>query len=193
MKIDDASGHIGKNLTEELFTLLPLRDIVLFPNTVVPVFVTGQPGLAAVAQALQRDNRLFAVCQKSQYAAGEDMNDHIWPVGTAVRILQHLRLPDNAYRVVLQGEYRGRIKEFEAYSDYALVKVAPIDTGRFRESPLPQDIALLRAVQRSFTQYAELSKKIGTDTLLAVDRAENPERMANLICNSAHFKTEKKV
>jgi ATP-dependent Lon protease len=180
----------GEKLTEESLTLLPLYDLVLFPNTVVPVFLTSQPGMAALAQALRRDNRLFAVCQKKQ---DYDQSEYICPVGTAVRIIQHLRLPDSTYRVVLQGEYRGRINEFEPHGEYSMVKVAPIDTGSFNDPPPAQDIALLRAVQRSFTQYAELSKKIGTDTLLAVERAENPERAANLICNSSNFNTEKKI
>jgi ATP-dependent Lon protease len=182
----------SEKITEECLTLLPLRDLVLFPNTVVPVFITGQPGMSALAQSLRRDNRLFAVCQKKQ-DSGDDPGEYLWPVGTAVRIIQHLRLPDSTFRVVLQGEYRGRINEFEPHGDYSLVKVSPINTGSFSDTPSSQDIALLRAVQRAFNQYAELSKKIGTDTLLAVDRSENPERAANLICNSSHFKTEKKV
>jgi ATP-dependent Lon protease len=182
----------GEKLTEECLTLLPLRDLVLFPNTVVPVFITGQPGMAALTQSLRRDNRLFAVCQKKQ-DDGDDPGEYLWPVGTAVRIIQHLRLPDSTFRVVLQGEYRGRINEFEPHGEYSLVKVSPLDTGNFSDTPSSQDIALLRAVQRAFNQYAELSKKIGTDTLLAVERSENPERAANLICNSSNFKTEKKV
>jgi len=182
----------GEKLAEELLTLLPLRDLVLFPNTVVPVFITGQPGMTALNQALKRDNRLFAVCQKKQ-DGGDDSGEYLSPVGTAVRIIQHLRLPDSTFRVVLQGEYRGRINEFEPHGEYSLVRVSPLDIGSFSDTPSSQDIALLRAVQRAFTQYAELSKKIGTDTLLAVERSENPERAANLICNSSHFKTEKKI
>jgi ATP-dependent Lon protease len=182
----------SERLTEESLTLLPLRDLVLFPNTVVPVFITGQPGITALSQAIKRDNRLFAVCQKKQDER-DDPGEYLWPVGTAVRIIQHLRLPDSTFRVVLQGEYRGRINEFEQHEDYSMVKVSPLDTGSFSDTPSSQDVALLRAVQRAFNQYAELSKKIGTDTLLAVERAENPERAANLICNSSHFKTEKKI
>jgi len=188
----DSSGQRSEKITEENLTLLPLRDLVLFPNTVVPVFITGQPGMSALAHSLRRDNRLFAVCQKKQ-DDGNDPGEYLWPVGTAVRIIQHLRLPDSTYRVVLQGEYRGRINEFEPHGDYSLVKVSPINTGSFNDTPSPQDVALLRAVQRAFNQYAELSKRIGTDTLLAVERAENPERAANLICNSSNFKIEKKV
>jgi len=182
----------SEKITEEALTLLPLRDLVLFPNTVVPIFLTAQPGIAALTQAMRRDNRLFAVCQKKQ-EDGDKQGEYLCPVGTAVRIIQHLKLPDSTFRVVLQGEYRGRINEFEQHGDYSLVKVSPLDTGSFTDTPSPQDTALLRAVQRAFTQYAELSKKISTDTLLAVERSENPERAANLICNSSHFKTEKKI
>jgi len=188
----DPNRQGGEKVTEESLTLLPLRDLVLFPNTLVPLFLTTPAGITALAQALQRDNRLFAVCQK-KHDAGDDSVDYLWPVGTAVRIVQHLRLPDSTFRVVLQGEYRGRINEIEPHGDYSLVKVSPLDTGGFSDTPSPQDIALIRAVQKAFTQYAELSKKIGTDTLLAVERAENPERLANLICNSSNFKTERKV
>ena len=188
----------GEKITEEEFTLLPLRDLVLYPHTVVPVFVTMQPGILALEEALRRDNRLFAVCLrkreqgKAGAASGGD-SDEICPVGTVVRIIQHLKLPDTTFRVVLQGEYRGKILDTEQQDGYTLVKVEPIDTGFFDDPPLPQDIALLRTVQRSFVQYAELSKKIGSDTLLAVERTENPERLSNLVCNAVHLKPEKKV
>ena len=189
LKQDDYSAY-GK-ITKEEFTLLPLRDLVLYPNTIVPIFITVQPGIAALEEALRRDNRLFAACIKKQEAGTNILEP--WPAGTVVRIMQHLRLPDNTFRVVLQGEYRGRILDLEERDGYTLVRVQPIETDSFDDPPQSEDIALLRTVQRSFTQYAELSKKIGSDTLLAVERAENPERLANLICNSMQLKPEKKI
>jgi ATP-dependent Lon protease len=174
----------------ESLTLLPLRELVLYPNTVVPIFITVQPGITALEEALRRDNRLFAACLRKRDPASDLYEP--WPVGTVVRIMQHLKLPDNTFRVVLQGEYRGKILSMEERGGYSLVKIEPIDSG-LGDVSLPEDIALLRAVQRSFTQYAELSKKIGTDTLLAVERSENPERMANLICNAMQLKPEKKI
>jgi ATP-dependent Lon protease len=187
-------------ITREEFTLLPLRDLVLFPHTVVPVFITVQPGIAALEEALRRDNRLFTACLKKRDASADAAHkntaytaDEVWPAGTVVRILQHLRLPDNTFRVVLQGEYRGKILDSEDRDGYAMVQVVPINSGFFGNPPVPEEIALMRAVQRSFTQYAELSKKIGSETLVAVERTENPERMANLICNAMQLKPEKKV
>ncbi|MCL2043101.1 MAG: endopeptidase La [Treponema sp.] len=175
----------GGVLSAEEFTLLPLRDLVLYPNTVVPFFITTQPGMAALEEALRRDNRLFAACIRT--------NDEPWPFGTVVRIIQHLKLPDGTFRLVLQGEYRARILETHIKENYSLVTVEPINAGVFADPPFPQDVALLRAVQRSFNQYAELSKKVGSETLLAVERAENPERLANLICNAIQIKTDKKI
>ena len=188
----DVAGEGGEKITDEQFTLLPMRDLVLFPNTIVPIFITAQPGMAALDEALQRDKRLFAACLKKRESPLSGV-DEIWPVGTAVRIVQHLKLPDNTMRVVLQGEYRGRVLETEQRDGFSIVKVAPIDAELFGDPPLPEDIALLRTVQRSFAQYAELSKKINSETLLAVERTENPERLANLISNSSQFKSEKKV
>jgi len=190
--IFDLTAEGGEKITDEQFTLLPMRELVLFPNTIVPIFITAQPGMAALDEALQRDKRLFAACLKKRESLLAEVEE-TWPVGTVVRIVQHLKLPDNTMRVVLQGEYRGRILETEQREGFAIVKVAPIDTELFGDPPLPEDIALLRTVQRSFAQYAELSKKIGSETLLAVERTENPERLANLICNSSLLKSEKKI
>ena len=179
------------NANEEL-PLLPLRELVLFPQTIVPLFVTHHSGIAALDEALRRENRLFAACLKKN-EEDSSADSEIWPAGTVVRIIQHLRLPDNSYRVVLQGEYRAVMVESENKGEYTIVRTEPINGIKFSEPPNASDAALIRALQKSFTQYAEYSKKIGTDTLLAVERTENPERLANLICNSTSLKAEKKA
>ncbi|GHV95288.1 Lon protease [Spirochaetia bacterium] len=182
----------NSELVVEDFPLLPLRELVLFPQTVVPIFITYRPGMAALEEALRRDNRLFAACLKKHEPAslGED---EPWPVGTVMRIIQHLKLPDSTYRVILQGEYRGTILSTDAQKDFSLVTVAPVQTVPLGEPVSPGDAALMRTLQKSFAQYAEFTKKISTDTISATDRTENPERLANLVCNSIFLKTEKKV
>jgi len=190
-KTESAQDGGTKNKREEELTLLPLADIVVFPNTVVPIFLTAKAAIAALEEALRRDRRMFAACIKKQEAGGFECDP--WPVGTAVRIMQHLKLPDNTFRVVLQGEYRGDILSVEFFDTYSIVKAAPINVDIFDDPPSPEETALIRAVQKSFEQYAESSKKIGSDTLLATERTENPERLANLICNSAPLKPEKKI
>jgi ATP-dependent Lon protease len=170
----------------EEFPLLPLRGLVLFPNTVVPIFISYKPGIEALEEALRRDCRLFAAC------LSVDM-ELVQPAGTVVRIIQHLRLPDNTYRVVLQGEYRGISAGLRQQDGLTLVRVEPIQILGYTETPDLEFLALMRAVQKSFIKYAELSKKIGPDTVAAVEKTENPERLANLISNAMALKAEKKL
>jgi ATP-dependent Lon protease len=174
----------------EEFAMLPLRELVLFPQTTVPIFITNKSGIAALKEALQRDMRLFAVCLRRRTSTGLD---EPWPVGTVMRIVQHLQLPDNTFRLVLQGEYRCIIKNLKPHGDFYMTQVIPIPAKDFADPPAPEDSALLRSVRQSFIQYAELSKKINTDVISAVERTENPERLANLICNAMVLKPEKKI
>jgi ATP-dependent Lon protease len=208
--------------------LLPLRELVLFPQTVIPMFVTYKPGIAAVDAALVKgDFRLFAVCLKS---AGEDgrspgtegmpkspprrsrsgatetrlwnagdsgdssaFSGEVFPVGTVVRIVQHLKLPDNTYRVVLQGEYRAAVISVSEQQQYRTVRIEPIAYTGPGDMEDPAIAALARAVQRSFVQYAEFSKKVSTETLTAVEKTESPERLGNLIGNTVSVNPERKA
>ncbi|GHV81000.1 Lon protease [Spirochaetia bacterium] len=200
----------GKTGIED-FPLLPLRELVLFPHTVIPIFITYKSGITALEDALKRDSRLFAACLKesplpdkgkdapsptpagtpSNYPLGFDGETHA--AGTVVRVLQHMKLPDNTFRVVLQGEYRGTIAATQKKGGFAMVSVEPMVSPEPPEGDESQAQALIRAVQKSFAQYAEYSKKISTETILAVEKSESPERVGNLICNSLAIKPDRKV
>ncbi|MDR1899385.1 MAG: endopeptidase La [Treponema sp.] len=184
--------YAAKN-SEEHFPLLPLRDLVLFPNTVVPVFLTYKTGIMAVEEGLRRDNRLFASCVRKDAPAGESGRYGTYDTGTVVRIIQQLRLPDNTFRVVLQGEYRGTIRSRLPRNGVSMVMIEPLRLTGGGDPPSPSLAALMRSVQKSFVQYAELSRKISTDTITAAEKTENPERLANLISNALAVKIEKKI
>jgi ATP-dependent Lon protease len=188
--LHDYNGE-AEELSTEDFPLLPLRDLVLFPQTVVPIFITYKPGVFALEEALKRDNRLFAACIKKHEL--RLTADEPWEVGTVVRVISHLKLPDNTYRVVFQCEYRGSIISINPQENYSIVRVEPLQTIDLNEPLSPEDLGLMRSVQKSFVQYAEYSKKISTETLSAVERTESPERLANLVCNASFLKSEKKV
>ena len=198
----------------EEYPLLPLRDLVIFPQTVMSVYVTYKAGISAIEEALKREMRVFAVCQKSAEAkdpafhgaAGTSGSIETWDAGTVVRIMQNLRLPDNTFRIVLQGEYRAFISEkrasrppvFGPKNDSNLVCVEPIKAGNIKdsqdnESAIQVITALMRAVQKSFSQYAEYSKKISAEVLSAAEKTENAERLVNLISNSLVIKSERKI
>jgi len=180
----------GQDLSAEDFPLLPLRDLVLFPDTVISIFIKLNSDIAALEEAKARENRLFAVCMKKNESV---LSSEPWETGTVVRVINRLKLPDNTYRVVLQCEYRAAILSIDKQNDFSMVRVEPLKTIGLNEPLDADDLALMRSIQKSFTQYADYSKKINTDTLAAVERTENPERLANLVCNSTYLKSDKKM
>jgi ATP-dependent Lon protease len=185
----DYSGT--EELSAEDLPLLPLRDLVLFPQTVVPIFITFKPGIAALDESLKRDNRLFAACLKKNDLRLS--SDEPYALGTVVRIISHLKLPDNTYRVVFQCEYRGNIISLNNNQSYSMVRVEPLKTIGLSEPLSSEDLGLMRSVQKSFSQYAEYSGRINSDTLTAVEKSEDPERLANLVSNAVNIKSEKKI
>jgi ATP-dependent Lon protease len=176
------AGFKPKYAPEEL-PLLPLRDMVIFPNTMLPVFITYKAGIVALDAAMKREKRLFAVCLTPE---GEP-----YQAGTVVRVLQHLKLPDASFRVVLQGDYRGFISAKREADGVSLVKVAPISAAADDADDVAA-IALMRSIQAAFAQYADFTKKVSAETLVAVDRAENTERLVNIVCHSLAIKPDRK-
>ncbi|MDR1306270.1 MAG: endopeptidase La [Treponema sp.] len=187
---------ISKKPPSETFPILPLRELVIFPQTIIPVYVTYRAGINAIERALQGDRRLFAVLLKTPPArtpAVPALTD-LHEIGSVVRMVQHLRLPDGSYRAVFHGEYRGRLTSLEQETNYSQVRISSLEPET-AEAPAPSAelSALLRSVQRAFVQYAELSKKITTETLSMADKTETPERLCNIIGNALAVRAEKKI
>ncbi|MDR2048414.1 MAG: LON peptidase substrate-binding domain-containing protein [Treponema sp.] len=113
----------GKTGSEE-FPLLPLRDLVLFPQTIIPIYITYKSGIAAVEEALKRDMRLFAAPLKTSSEPDVPALADTYALGCLVRIVQYLRLPDGSYRVVFHGEFRGSITSLRKDGGYAMARIA---------------------------------------------------------------------
>jgi len=180
-----------KEITAESFPLLPLRELVLFPDTVISIFIKLSADIAAVEEARSRDNRMFAACIKK-----DDTNilaNEPYEAGTVVRIINRLKLPDNTFRLLIQCEYRAMILSIANHNSFPMVRVEPLKTTGFSDPLSDDDLAIMRSVQKSFAQYADYSKRVSSETLAAVERTDNPERLANLVCNAAFLKPEKKI
>jgi ATP-dependent Lon protease len=187
---NDDYDPAAKEISTESFPLLPMRDLVLFPDTVISIFLRSSSDIEALEEARRRENRLFASCLIRRETG---MESEPCETGTVVRIINRLKLPDNTFRVMLQCEYRAVILYVTGHNDFSMVKVQPLKTTGLDEPPSPDDLALIRSIQKSFTQYAEYSRRISSDTLSAVEKSENPERIANLVCNAAYLKPDKKI
>ncbi|MDR2536118.1 MAG: endopeptidase La [Treponema sp.] len=175
----------GKPPIEEL-PLLPLRELVLFPNITLSVFVTYKEGMRAIDEALKRDKRLFAACLKFKSV------DETYEAGSVVRITQHLKMPDNTFRVVLHGEYRGLIASSAKAEEVSMVRIDPIKP--VSNTPLNSEaIALMRAVQSALAQYADCTKKVSTELLVLIEKTESLETLANLSAHALQIKPEQKI
>lgn len=170
------------------FPLLPLRDVIIFPHMVVPLFVGREKSIAALEEASRNGNELFLVTQKDASVLNPERDD-IYNIGTVVNIIQMLRLPDNTVKVLIEGKYRATIEEFEASSSgyYANVKEA--------ESFVDDQVnleATIRSIKSIFEQYVKINKRIPPELLMSISSITDPSRLADIIVAHLSMKIPEK-
>ncbi len=181
---DDAPG------APDTFTmpLLPLRDIVVFPAMVVPLFVGRDKSVNALENAMNTDKKIFLAAQKNAKTDNPREAD-IFRMGTLATILQLLRLPDGTVKVLVEGEQRCRIRNFIPSADAFLVQLETVD------ETLPDDVeieALRRSVKAAFVTYSKHNKKITQEILDAVSDIDEPSRLADTIAAYMPLKIDAK-
>ncbi len=159
------------------FPLLPLRDVIIFPHMVVPLFVGREKSISALEKAAKNGNELFLVTQKDASVLNPERED-VYDIGTVVSIIQMLRLPDNTVKVLIEGKYRAKIKSFRCENDgyYSDVeKCADVV-----ESDVEVE-ASMRSVKNIFEQYVKLNKRIPPELLMSISSINDPSRLADII------------
>ena len=147
--------------------LVPLRDMVVFPNMVVPFFVGRQKSIRAVQEAMGKGKVLFLATQK-QNKDEEPNQEDIYPIGTVVRILQMLKLPDGTIRLLVEGNERANIVRYLESQAYFKVQVRAIQESPTLDTGVD---ALMRAVVKEFNRYNALYKKIPKEILAGIDKS----------------------
>ena len=171
-----------------LLPLLPLRDIVVFPHMVAPLFVGREKSVNALSDAMNKDKNVFLATQTK---AGIDNpgEEDISPVGTIGKVLQLLRLPDGTVKALVEGQTRARIVSFIDNQDFFQVELEKIATHGL---PLAEAEALTRSVQDSFEEYAKLNKSISKELISNVASISDPSQMADTVAAHFSFKIEDK-
>jgi len=139
----------------EVYPLLPLRDIVIFPHMVTPLFVGRPRSIHALEYAMEQDKLIFLVTQFDPKKDDPELED-VYPVGTLGQIIQMLKLPDGTVKVLIEGQQRGRVIDFISEESQLKTEVELI------EEPLtstPETEALLRSVVDAFENYVNLGKR----------------------------------
>ena len=168
--------------------LLPLRDVVVFPHMVIPLFVGRPKSIKALEAAMESGRQIMLVAQK---AAGKDepKADDMFEVGCVSSILQMLKLPDGTVKVLVEGVQRANTRSITERDEYFVGEVVPVPPGG---EPSPEVEALRRAVTQQFDQYVKLNKKIPPEILTSISGIDDAGRLADTIAAHLPLKLEAK-
>ncbi|HWP23966.1 MAG TPA: endopeptidase La [Candidatus Binatia bacterium] len=166
--------------------LLPLRDIIVFPHMVVPLFVGRQRSIKALEEATQKQSMIFLSSQKD--AKTNDPNeDDIYRIGTLGTVVQMLKLPDGTVKVLIEGKRRAKVARFVANPDFFLVEVEEAPEVVEHNTEVE---ALVREVHSTFENYVKLKKKIPPEMVMSVSSIDEPGRLADTIVAHLGIKLE---
>jgi ATP-dependent Lon protease len=166
--------------------LLPLRDIIVFPHMVVPLFVGRQRSIKALEEATQRQSLIFLSSQKDA-KTNEPAEDDIYRIGTLGSVVQMLKLPDGTVKVLIEGKKRAKVARFVANPDFFLVEVEDVPEVIERNTEIE---ALVREVHTTFENYVKLKKKIPPEMVMSVSSIDDPGRLADTIVAHLGIKLE---
>jgi len=169
--------------------LLPLRDVVVFPHMVIPLFVGRPKSIKALELAMEADRRIMLVAQKAAAKDEPSVRD-MFDVGCVSTILQMLKLPDGTVKVLVEGQQRAQVQSIEDAETHFSATVAPIE---HQADAHPSEIeALRRAVMQQFDHYVKLNKKIPPEILTSISSIDDPGRLADTIAAHLPLKLENK-
>jgi len=164
--------------------LLPLRDVVVYPHMVLPLFVGREKSIEALEQAMAGDKQVLLVAQRNA-ADDNPAVDDLYQVGTVSNILQLLKLPDGTIKVLVEGEYRAVMESVDDEGAFTVAAVRQIETEAI---PADQADALVRSAVEQFEKYVSLSKKVPTEVLTSLSGIDEPGRLADTI--AAHMSVD---
>ncbi|CAB9538532.1 ATP-dependent protease La (EC Type I [Bathymodiolus brooksi thiotrophic gill symbiont] len=186
MGTEDAISTI--NLNQELVPLLPLRDVVVFPHTVMPLFIGRKSSVNAITQAMSTNKYIFLVAQKDEKTE-EPKNQDLHIVGTLATILQMLKLPDGTIKVLVEGVKRAEIKEFVEADGYTGVKVNELS---LKVGENVEVETMMRLALENFESYIKLNKKVPEEVLNMLKDMSDVERFSDIIIANLTLKTAEK-
>ena len=175
-------------MQDELYPVLPLRDIVVFPHMIVPLFVGRDRSVRALEDVMKNDKQILLVAQKNA-AQDDPTTDDIYMVGTVSTVLQLLKLPDGTVKVLVEGGQRARIRRYADNPDFFQAEVEIIDEA---DGEVQELEALARSVVTQFEQYIRLNKKIPPEVLVSVNQIDDPGKLADTVASHLALKISEK-
>lgn len=184
------SGHTPLPADPLDLPLLPLRDVVVFPHMVIPLFVGRPKSIKALEAAMEAERRIMLVAQKAA-AKDEPLVSDMFDVGCVSTILQMLKLPDGTVKVLVEGQQRAKVNKIEDGESHFTANVTPVEAIA-PEKKTSEIEALRRAVMQQFDQYVKLNKKIPPEILTSISSIDDPGRLADTIAAHLPLKLDSK-
>jgi ATP-dependent Lon protease len=176
-------------IMEHTFPLLPLRDIVVFPGMIVPLFVGRDKSVIALEKAMAANKEIFLVAQLDPAEDDPDKDD-LYDIGVTAQIMQLLKLPDGTVRVLVEGKHRAELVELhDRGSDYVEAQVTMIDE---QSAEGAEATALMRSVIEQFENYSKLNKKMPAETAIQLSEIESAAALADAVAANIHLKVSDK-
>lgn len=178
----------GEVSRDRVYPVLPLRDIVVFPGMIVPLFVGREKSVKALEEVMRDDKHILVVTQKN--AQDDDpAPDQIYSTGTIATVLQLLKLPDGTVKVLVEGLSRATIDNYLQTEEYFEAEASPLPEPEEDATELE---ALARSAQSEFENYVKLNKKISAEVVAAVGQIESPSKLADTIASHLVIKIPEK-
>ncbi|WP_284337155.1 endopeptidase La [Comamonas sp. NoAH] len=171
--------------------LLPLRDVVVFPHMVIPLFVGRAKSIKALELAMEADRRIMLVAQKTA-SKDEPAVDDLFEVGSISTILQMLKLPDGTVKVLVEGQQRAKLLSVEDQDSHFVARCEAISAQEPTSEQASEIEALRRAVSQQFDQYVKLNKKIPSEILTSIAGIDDAGRLADTIAAHLPLKLDHK-
>jgi len=179
--VTETSSSTSKSVAIQALPVLPLRDVVVYPHMVIPLFVGREKSIHALDVAMKADKRIMLIAQK-QPDVDDPKADDLYRIGTVASILQLLKLPDGTVKVLVEGVDRARIDAMHTGEHYTADVTTEPDADTYDEKELD---VLARSVISQFEQYVKLNKKVPPEVLTALAGIEQPGRLADTV--AAHM------
>ena len=185
------SGHTPMPSIAIDLPLLPLRDVVVFPHMVIPLFVGRPKSIKALESAMEAERRIMLVAQKAA-AKDEPSVEDMFEVGCVATILQLLKLPDGTVKVLVEGQQRATVNKIEDGEHHFSANVTPVEIVEIALDKSSEIEALRRAVMQQFDHYVKLNKKIPPEILTSISSIDDPGRLADTIAAHLPLKLDAK-
>lgn len=168
--------------------LLPLRDVVVFPHMVIPLFVGRQKSIAALQYAMDNDKKILLVAQKN---AKDDnpLQGDLYSTGTLATVLQLLRLPDGTVKVLVEGTERIAVGEITEQDDYLSATATVLESSSLSDR---EQESLVRILMAQFDKYVQMSKKVPAEVITSLTSIEDPGRLSDTIASHLSLKVDEK-